>query len=125
MRKCATVKSIKYLFQCIDNGHSCAKIKLERLNQEDAADTQKTLEWDEIQAYLDVIYVTAPEAACRLFEFPLCDKSDAMIRLAVYLSNQQSVYFAEGNERHAFEKAASIDTTLTACFKLNSKDPYT
>ncbi|CAF1168005.1 unnamed protein product [Rotaria sordida] len=118
---CATVKSIKYLFKYIYKGHDCANIKLQRPVQEGAA--QGTLEWDEIKAHLDARYVSAPEAAWRLFEFPLHDKSHAIIRLAVHLPNQQPVYFAEGNERQALEKATMKDTTLTACFKLNSKNP--
>ncbi|CAF4263393.1 unnamed protein product [Rotaria sordida] len=65
----------------------------------------------------------APEAAWRLFEFPLHDKSRVVIRLAVHLPNQQPVYFAEGNEREALERAATKDTTLTAWFKLNAKNP--
>ncbi|CAF4809532.1 unnamed protein product, partial [Rotaria sp. Silwood1] len=84
--------------------------------------TVLTLEWDEIKAHLNARYVSAPEAAWRLFEFPLHDKSHAIIRLAIHLPNQQPVYFAEGNERQALEKAASRDTTLIAWFKLNSKD---
>ncbi|CAF5002532.1 unnamed protein product [Rotaria sp. Silwood1] len=120
---CATVKSIKYLFKYIHKGHDCANIKLQRPIQEGAAAAQETLEWDEIKAHLDARYVSAPEAAWRLFEFPLHDKSHAIIRLAVHLPNQQPIYFAEGKERQALERAASKDTTLTAWFKLNSKDP--
>ncbi|CAF0898016.1 unnamed protein product [Rotaria sordida] len=104
-------------------GHDCANIKLQRPVQEGAAADQGTLEWDEIKAHLDARYVSAPEAAWRLFEFPLHDKSHAIVRLAVHLPNQQPVYFAEGNERQALERAAMKDTTLTAWFKLNSKDP--
>ncbi|CAF5054116.1 unnamed protein product [Rotaria sp. Silwood1] len=119
---CATVKSIKYLFKYIYKGHDCANIKLQRPIQEGAA-AQGTLEWDEIKAHLDARYVSAAEAAWRLFEFPLHDKSHAIIRLAVHLPNQQPVYFAEGNEREAVERAATKDTTLTAWFKLNAKNP--
>ncbi|CAF4691815.1 unnamed protein product [Rotaria sp. Silwood1] len=120
---CATVKSIKYLFKYIYKGHDCANIKLQRQIQEGAAAAQETLEWDEIKAHLDARYVSAPEAAWRLFEFPLHDKSHAIIRLAVHLPNQQPIYFAEEKKRQALGRAASKDTTLTAWFKLNSKDP--
>ena len=34
-----------------------------------------TLEWDKIKTALDARYVSAPEAAWRLFEFPLHEKS--------------------------------------------------
>ncbi|CAF4463959.1 unnamed protein product [Rotaria sp. Silwood2] len=103
----------------VDNrwiGHDCANIKLERPIQQGAA-AQKTLELDEIKAHLDARYFSAPEAAWRLFEFPLNDKSHAIIRLAVHLPNQQPVYFAAENEQQALEKAVSKDTTLIAWFK--------
>ncbi|CAF1613761.1 unnamed protein product [Adineta ricciae] len=120
---CATVKSIKYLFKYIYKGHDCANIKLQRPVQEDASvSAEVTLEWDEIKTHLNARYVSAPEAAWRLFEFPLHDKSHAIIRLAVHLPNQQPVYFAEGNEQRALEIATTKDTTLTAWFKLNSKN---
>ncbi|CAF2830537.1 unnamed protein product [Rotaria sp. Silwood2] len=119
---CATVENIKYLFKYIYKEHDCANIKLERSIQEGADIAQETLECDEIEAHLYARYVSAPESAWRLFEFPLHDKSHAIIRLAVHLSNQKPVYFAEGKERQVLEKAASRDTTLIAWFKLNSKD---
>ncbi|CAF4686360.1 unnamed protein product [Rotaria sp. Silwood2] len=60
-------------------GHDCANIKLQRPVQEGAAATQGTLQWDEIIAHLDARYVSAPEAAWKRFEFPLHDKSHAII----------------------------------------------
>jgi len=119
---CATVKSIKSLFKYIYKGHDCANIKLQRPVQEGAT-TQGTLEWDEIKAHLGARYVSAPEIAWRLFEFPLHDKSHAIIQLAVHLPNLQPVYFTEGNEQQALERAAVKDTTLTAWFQLNSRNP--
>ncbi|CAF4711473.1 unnamed protein product, partial [Rotaria sp. Silwood2] len=79
------------------NVEICATVK-KRPIQQGAAAAQETLEWDEMKAHLDARYVSAPEAAWRLFEFLLHDKSHAIIRLAVHLPNQQPVYFAEGNE---------------------------
>jgi hypothetical protein len=119
---CATVKSIKYLFKYVYKGHDCAKLRLVRPIQQDVS-TAKTLEWDEIKTYLDARYVSAPEASWRLFEFPLHDKSHSIIRLAVHLPNLQPVYFSEGNEQNALQRAATKDTTLTAWFQLNRQDP--
>ncbi len=119
---CATVKSIKYLFKYVYKGHDCANIKLERPVPEKMA-LSKTLEWDEIKAHLDARYVSAPEAVWRLFEFPLHEKSHSIIRLAIHLPNMQPIYFAEGNELEALDRAAEKDTTLTAWFKLNQDNP--
>ncbi|CAF1173465.1 unnamed protein product [Rotaria magnacalcarata] len=115
---CATVKSIKYLFKYVYKGHDCANIKLE-LPVKDGATFAKTLEWDEIKAHLDARYASVPEAVWRLFEFPLHDKSHSIIRLAIHLPNMQPVYFAEGNELEALNRATEKDTTLIAWFKLN------
>lgn len=35
----------------------------------------------------------------------------------------QPIYFAEGNEQDALDKAGTKDTTLTAWFKLNDENP--
>jgi hypothetical protein len=92
------------------------RVKLDRSVQ-DGITTSRNFEWDEIKAHLDARYVSAPEAAWRLFEFPLHDKSHSIIQLTVHLPNMQPVYFAEGNEMEALGRAAEKDTTLTAWFK--------
>ncbi|CAF3050326.1 unnamed protein product [Rotaria sp. Silwood2] len=107
----------------VSKGHDCANIKLQRPVQEGAAAAQETFEWDEIKTHFDARYMSVPEATWKLFEFPSHDKSHAVIRLAVHLPNQRPVYFAEGKERQALERAVTKDTTLTAWFKLNSKTP--
>ena len=116
VKVCATVKSIKYLFQYVYKGHDCGNVNLER-SILDEVTYSKALEWDEIKAHLDARYVSASEAVSRFFEFPLRDKSHSIIRLAVHLPNMQPVYFSEGNELDALDRAATKDTTLTAWFK--------
>lgn len=111
---CVNVKSSTYLFKNIYKEYDCVDIKLQRSVQEGAGAAQETLEWNEIKAHLAVRYVGAPEAAWRLSEFSLHDKSHAIIRLAVHLSNHQPVYFAEGNEQQTLERATTKDTTFTA-----------
>ncbi|GBN96392.1 hypothetical protein AVEN_7481-1 [Araneus ventricosus] len=67
-------------------------------------------------------YVSAPEAMWRLSEFSMSDKSHTVIRLAVHLPEQQAIFFKEGQENEAVERASIKDTTLTAWFKLNLID---
>ena len=50
------------------------------------------------------------------------EQSHVITRLAVHLPNQQTVYFTEGDEENALEKAEYTDSTLTAWFKLNTSD---
>ncbi|XP_032789754.2 uncharacterized protein LOC116926943 [Daphnia magna] len=89
--------------------------------QQEAGDVP-TVVWDEITSHLDAHYVSAPEACWRIFKFPLSDRSHAICRLAVHLPREQSVFFLPCNEQHAAINAATIDTNLTAYFKLNSED---
>ena len=64
------------------------------------------------------------EAIWRLFEYPMHEQSHTIYRLAVHLENEQTVYFREGQEEVAVEKAKSKHTTLTAWFELNKNDSF-
>ncbi|XP_047132652.1 uncharacterized protein LOC124811320 [Hydra vulgaris] len=48
--------------------------------------------------------------------------SHNIIRLQVHLSDNQMIYFVEGKEQAALDRAAQRDTHLTAWFKLNSEN---
>lgn len=48
---------------------------------------------DEITTYLNCRYVSAPEAVWRLSEFRMHEQSHTIVRLAIHLPEQQSVYF--------------------------------
>lgn len=85
-------------------------------------DNQKTIIVDEIKQFLDLRYVSAPEAVWRLFEFKMHEQSHTISRLAVHCQDEQTVYFDEGNEAEALDKAHSKETTLTAWFNLNNTD---
>jgi len=63
-----SIKSVKYLYKYIYKGHDCIKLELqERLNHY------------EISTFLDAHYVSAPEAAWRLFEFSMHHQSHTII----------------------------------------------
>jgi hypothetical protein len=115
---CASIKSIKYLFKYVYKGHDCANIEL----KESSLDENQRVR-DEVRSYLDARYVSAPEAIWRIFEFKMHDISHAIIRLAVHLPDEQDVYFQPGGEQAALEAASSKETTLTAWFKLNQREP--
>ncbi|XP_035204943.1 uncharacterized protein LOC118179894 [Stegodyphus dumicola] len=84
--------------------------------------------WDEIKCFLNARYVSAPEAAWRwrLFEKRMHSSKSShthIIRLPVHLENLQPVYFAESEERNAFQRAAEKNTMLTGWFELNRTVP--
>ncbi|XP_055331216.1 uncharacterized protein LOC129583443 [Paramacrobiotus metropolitanus] len=82
----------------------------------------KVLNMDEIQAFVDSRYISAPEAHWRLSKYEMHAKSHTVVRLPVHKPNEQEVYFAAGEEETAVESASTRDTMLTAWFKLNQKD---
>ncbi|XP_046659143.1 uncharacterized protein LOC124353255 [Homalodisca vitripennis] len=73
-----TLSSMKYLYKYVHKGADCITIQ--------ASDTgEQTLDWDEIQNYLDCRYVSSTEAAYRLMTFPLADRSHSVMTLPVHL----------------------------------------
>nr|XP_047122906.1 uncharacterized protein LOC124806222 [Hydra vulgaris] len=91
--------------------HDCANVLInEQVNH------------DEINTFLDCRYVSAPEALWRIFEYPISHMSHSIICLKVHLPENQVVYFREGEEQVALDRAAQRDTHLTACFRLNSEN---
>ncbi|XP_065680665.1 uncharacterized protein LOC101240834 [Hydra vulgaris] len=107
---CMSIKSVKYLYKYVYKGHDCAHVLI-----------NESLDHDEINTYLDCRFVSAPEALWRIFEYSISDMSHTIIRLQVHLPDNQRVYFNEGEERVAIDRAAQRDTHLTAWFKLNAE----
>ena len=69
------------------------------------AEFSEKLNHDEMQTFVDARYVSAPEAAWRLFEFPMHQQSHTIVHLAVHLPDQQNVYFHHGEEEYALLNA--------------------
>ncbi|XP_066923007.1 uncharacterized protein, partial [Clytia hemisphaerica] len=109
---CTSIKAIQYLFKYIYKGHDQARIEI-----------VEEIEHDEIKQFIDARYVSAPEAAWRIFGYNLHDSTHTVIRLDLHLPNEQMVYFREGDEANALERADRKNTKLTAWFELNRTDP--
>lgn len=113
---CTTIKSVKYLFKYVYKGHDSASVEVRETN---------TLNHDELSTFIDCRYISAPEAYWRLSENKLHLQSHTIIRLALHLPNNQSVYFTPGRHEAALEASAIRNTTLTAYFETNAKSPTT
>ncbi|XP_065907872.1 uncharacterized protein [Dysidea avara] len=111
LEACMSIKSVKYLYKYVYKGHDCIQLEFE-----------EKFNHDEIHTFVDARYISAPEAAWRLFEFPMHQQSHTIVRLAVHLPDEQSVYFHRGEEEHALLNTSHNDTHLTAWFKLNQVD---
>lgn len=115
---CASIKSVKYLFKYVYKGHDRANIEF----GEKLPDGTIQVNRDEVKAFLDARYVSAPEAMHRILQLKMHDQSHSIIRLAVHLPESQPVFFVDGEEFQALERASSKETTLTSWFKLNYLD---
>ncbi|XP_030045003.1 LOW QUALITY PROTEIN: uncharacterized protein LOC115459298 [Microcaecilia unicolor] len=109
---CASIKSVKYLFKYVYKGHNCANVVITE---------HQTLQHDEIKKFTDSRYVSAPEAAWRLSDFEMHQKSHTIQKLKAHLPDQQSTVFHPHKIEAAVQKARTRDTTLTTWFKLNAE----
>ena len=78
---------------------------------------------DEISDYQNANYVSSNEAVWRILEFPIHDRDLPVQQLAVYLENDQRVYFTEDT---AMDRASGgpLKTTLTEFFVLCQRDDF-
>ncbi|CDF33193.1 ATP dependant DNA helicase [Chondrus crispus] len=106
------VGGIKYLFKYVCKGQ-------DRVTMEITAGNECH---DEISNFQDARYVSASEAAWRLFSFDIVDRNPPVVRLTVHLPNHHTVYLEEGREQEAALRPAS-GTKLTEWFKANEKYP--
>ncbi|XP_065640419.1 uncharacterized protein LOC136073017 [Hydra vulgaris] len=108
---CMSIKSVKYLYKYVYKGHDCANVVI-----------NESVDHDEINTYLDCCFVSAPEALWQIYEYSISDMSHTIIRLQIHIPDNQRVYFKEGEEQVAIDRAAQRDTHLTAWFKLNAEN---
>lgn len=114
---CSSVQSVKYIFKYIYKGHDAAVIQVTE------GTNVGTYDWDEIQAFLDTRYVSAPEGIWRLKKYEMSNRSHSVERLPVHLPSQQTVVFEEGSEEQELRAAEKRGTKLTKWFSLNQQDP--
>ncbi|CDF41121.1 unnamed protein product [Chondrus crispus] len=106
------VGGIKYLFKYVCKGQ-------DRVTMEITAENER---YDEISNFQDPRYVSASEAAWRLFSFDIVGRNPQVVRLALHLPNHHTVYFEEGRGQEAALRPATA-TKLTEWFKANEKYP--
>ncbi|XP_073399748.1 uncharacterized protein [Dendrobates tinctorius] len=109
---CASIQSVKYLFKYVYKGHDKANLEI----------SQNNIQHDETHQFTDTRYVSAPEAAWRIFAFPMHKQSHAIIRLAVHLPNSQPLYFHENDSADNIHQKLNSNSTLMAYFNLNKID---
>lgn len=118
---CASIQSVKYIFDYLHKGGDRAFCKLKKVNGKNNENNNKSEVYDEITQYIDGRYISPMEAAWRLQKFPICGRSHGVINLAVHTENQQKIVFEEKQESKALNK---WKTTLTAWLDLNNVDEF-
>ncbi len=121
---CNNIRVIKYLFKYVYKGHDHATVEISR--QSDNAIEGNVIEVNEIKKYLDYRYVSASEAAWRIFKFDMHEQFLAVERLEYYLANQQMVLFDDDNDVQEVATLSTISKTmLTKWFKTNQESETT
>jgi hypothetical protein len=118
---CSSITAVKYLYKYVYKGHDRAQVEVVPAGAGDgevapAAAGQPAVR-DEIKHYQDGRYVSASEGAWRLFGFDMQKKVPTVVRLAVHLPGQQTVYFQEGGDVDRAMRGSK--TTLTEWFAYN------
>jgi hypothetical protein len=107
---CSSINAIKYAYKYVYKGHDRVSVTL----QQD----------DEVKAFVDARYVSAPEACWRTFSYHMHKEFPAHQRLAVHLEDEQNVYFRETEDvATILRRGEVLMTTLTAWFDMNRRNP--
>ncbi|XP_019235659.1 PREDICTED: uncharacterized protein LOC109215991 [Nicotiana attenuata] len=111
---CSDIKVVKYIYKYICKGHD--KIVFSVHGNE---------EIDEIKEYRSARWVTPPEAAWRLFGFPISEMTPSVYHLQLHLEGQQFVSFKSTESVNRILNNPMIrKTMLTEFFTMNSNDEH-
>nr|GFC70274.1 hypothetical protein [Tanacetum cinerariifolium] len=111
---CNQIGSMKYLFKYIYKGPDRVTV---------AAENEEV---DDINDYYDCRYLSACEAAWRIFRFDIHYHFPPIKRLPFHLPNEQSVIFDESKSLdYTLDKASVNETKFQAWMKLNNIDTFT
>lgn len=108
--ECAvSLASMAYTFKYIQKGPDRGAIELANK--------------DEIKAWQDGRYISAPDAVHRLLQYPIHHQTPNVVRLAIHLPDHHMVFYREGaNLEQVLQQGRNKKTSLTAFFAANA-DP--
>ncbi|XP_004301602.1 PREDICTED: uncharacterized protein LOC101297157 [Fragaria vesca subsp. vesca] len=109
VESCSQSTLIKYLFKYISKGPDRARVGIQSdLN-------------DEIAAYLNCRYISPPEAAWRLLEYPIHSRHPPVELLKIHLPGQQTIVFGQNQPlTSVIARQGLDDTMLTSWFHANA-----
>nr|XP_011459943.1 PREDICTED: uncharacterized protein LOC105350179 [Fragaria vesca subsp. vesca] len=111
IESCSQSMLIKYLFKYISKGPDRARVGFQ---------SNFT---DEIAMYLNCRYISPPEAAWRLFEYPIHSRHPPVELLKIHLPGQQTIAFGQNQPlTSVIARQGSEDTMLIAWFHANANN---
>jgi hypothetical protein len=123
---CSSVKAVKYIYKYIFKGHDRALVEVRsgrtvRAAAEPQQGGQAAEERDEIKHYMNCRYVSACEAAWRLFSFNLHAERPNVVRLWVHLPGQQMATYNPAQRSLEDIAAEPPPTILMAGMEFNKE----
>jgi hypothetical protein len=117
---CNQSRSIKYLFKYVNKGHDRVTVGFYNA----ANDKNDGHRYDEIKMYYDCRYLSACEAAWRLFSFEISYREPSVERLNFHLEDEQCVIFPDDAPIEEVVNKPFINCTkFTAWMDANKKYP--
>lgn len=112
----SSMKCVKYFYKYVFKGHDSAAVTISESNNETV-----TINHDEIRDFLDTRYVGPVEAAYRIFNKLLQEKSHSVTRLPILLPNEHSIVISDDSD-FDMESIDYSSSMLLEFFKLNLRD---
>ncbi|CAA0815513.1 Unknown protein, partial [Striga hermonthica] len=114
---CSSIRAVKYIYKYICKGHDKIAFHVDTSNQ--------NAQIDEIEQFRTARWVSPPEAAWRIYRFPISETKPAVINLPVHLENYQTISY---RKRDRLDRIANNPrnhkTMLTEFFFMNRTDPF-
>ncbi|XP_028797692.1 uncharacterized protein LOC114753197 [Neltuma alba] len=121
VEKCNQSTAIKYLFKYISKGNDRVIASIYDGNQE----SNGVRVVDEVQQYYNFRYISACEAAWRIFAFDIHHRYPAVERLSFHLPNQQYVMYSNADDvAEVLDKPRVCESMFLAWMKTNSREDF-
>ncbi|XP_028752798.1 uncharacterized protein LOC114712429 [Neltuma alba] len=121
VEKCNQSSAIKYLFKYISKGNDRVVASIYDTSQHHNGERS----FDEIQQYYNFRYISACEAAWRIFAFEIHHRYPAVERLSFHLPNQQYVIYSTGDDvSELVDKPRVCESMFLAWMEINVHDVF-
>ena len=114
----------EHIYKCIGKGTDQATVQLTTADDDDNETAQDLEDSDEILKYQNHRYIGLGKACSRIFEYSICYRYPAVMKLELHLENQHQVLFdPKQNKKELQTKLKkSKKTKLTEFFRLKKED---